>query len=246
MPAASASVIRPSLEKNRVRFTVYLLAADRIAMVWLALEEIAGVRQGFGRFDRHTPQAIAGLEWGRSPESSTNAPRLGHANRPLPDSGQSRCWRDGRGLSRPRSSTRPLGGRQSTHCVAGRHAGGARTVPAGSAGHRSCQPSQHLHRVRRRPGRGRAIPGHGAPRRRNARRAPVARSHPNQHSPCHRDTDCRSARRITPQGRRASRSEAQQRDADAWWSEAPGLRPRQAERWRVQRTPRRSRPRACT
>ena len=73
---AAATVLRP--RRTRQAAEPWQI---RIRMVWFALEEVAVVRQGFGRFrihtHTHTSRAITG--W--------NAPRRRHPNRPRSDSG---------------------------------------------------------------------------------------------------------------------------------------------------------------
>ena len=91
---------------------------------------------------------------------------------------------------------------------------GARAVRARGQGHRCAQPSWDLRHLRRRH-ISRAVPRHGAARRRDA--APAPRSWPARPAGARRDRPraCRRARRGPCQGHRSPRSQARQHRPDA-------------------------------
>ena len=101
-------------------------------------------------------------------------------------------------------------------------------------------------RSRRRPAGRRALPGDGAARRRDARRASRAGPMPLDRALLIGVADCRGARRRAQQGRHPSRSQAEQRDAHGERREAPRLRSRQAPGRRVRGRRAELRPRACS
>ena len=82
---------------------------------------------------------------------------------------EARPGRVGTGLSRRGSRPRPAGGAEAA--AARRQRGGSGPRPRRGADHRRPQPSQHLHALRVRGSRGRAVPGPRGARGADARRA---------------------------------------------------------------------------
>ena len=157
---------------------------------------------------------------------------LGHAAGPLRDPGAAGRGRNGGGLPRPGHAPAPRSGDQGP-ARAGR--GGPRCAGAlrtGGSGDRGALAPEHSRDPRLRRPRRRRLRGDRAPRGRDAGREAGARAAADRGARAHRRRDLRGAGGGPPQGHRASRPEAFERDADEVRSQAPRLRPGEAVRAR--------------
>ena len=178
----------------------------------------------------------------RQSASDDASPRSRHGGargcppRPVPPRGAGRRRRHGRGVPRHRHAAAAHGGREDAARPRPRRPHGPAAVPAGSVRGVRAQSPQHLHRARRRRGRRPAVPRHGIPRRRDARRTSRPRADAARRTRrCGRPGGRRARRRPRPR-HRASRHQARERvHHPEAAGQGDGLRPGEARRRRVRR-----------